>query len=113
MISNAKARYIRISPRKADLVMRPLRGQSVKYAIEILSNLNKKASAPLLKLIKSALSNAEVKGIDVLDTKSIVISRLVANPGPTLKRFRAASFGRAAEIKKRTSHLEVELDLKK
>lgn len=113
MISKAKASYVRLSSQKAELVIRTIRGKSVQYAIDLLSNLNKKASLPLLKLIKSALSNAESKGIDTLDTKNIVISRLVANQGPTLKRFRAATFGRAVNIRKRTSHIEVELDSKK
>lgn len=113
MIANAKAKYIRVSPQKAELVVKEVRGKSVQYAVDLLSNLNKKAAQPLLKLIKSALSNAENKGIDTLDTKRIIITKLVANPGPTLKRFRAATFGRGASILKRTSHLEVELDIKK
>jgi large subunit ribosomal protein L22 len=112
MIANAKAKYLRISPRKADLVARTVRGQSVQYALDMLAHMNKKAAGLFLKVIKSALANAENKGVDVMDTKNIVISRLVANPGPTLKRFRAASMGRSVRILKRTSHLEVELDLK-
>jgi len=113
MIARAKASYIRISSRKANDVMELVRGKDVRTALDLLSNLSKKASGLIRKVIQSALTNAEQKGVDTMDTSSIVISRLVANPGPTLKRYRAATFGRANVIRKRTTHLEVELDMKK
>jgi len=108
MVAKAKARYIRISPRKANEVVKLVRGMQVNKALSILYSLNKKASIYLIKLIKSAISNAENKG---LSKDSLYISRLVVNPGPMLKRYRAASFGRAVMIRKRTSHIELELDL--
>jgi len=113
MVAGAKASYIRISARKANDVMELVRGKDVRSALDLLANLPKKASGLISKVIKSALSNAEQKGVDTMDTSNIVISRLVANPGPTLKRHRAMTFGRAGVIRKPTTHLEVELDMKK
>ncbi|MBN2120095.1 MAG: 50S ribosomal protein L22 [Candidatus Omnitrophica bacterium] len=112
MIAKAKLRYIRVSSRKADQVIRLVRGKPVSLAQGILANANKRMALILSKVLKSALTNAQNKGIDTANLNSIYISRLVANSGPTLKRFKAAAFGRATMIKKRTSHIELELDLR-
>lgn len=110
MISKAKFRYIRISPRKANEVIKLIRGKNVGFALSLLSSLNKKASIYLIKLINSALSNARNSGVDTTNLDNIYISKLIVNPGPVLKRYREASFGRAMIIRKRTAHLEIELD---
>jgi len=107
MVSRAEAKYIRISPTKVRPVISLVKGENIKSAIVKLELVNKKGAFYLVKVLKSALSNAKNKGYD---DGSLFISRIVANPGPTLKRYRAASFGRATLIKKRTSHIVVELD---
>ncbi len=110
MIAKACAKYIRISPRKVRQVIKIVKGKDVNTALAILKTMNKRAKYPLEKVIKSAVGNAKQKGFnqDVL-----IISKLIANSGPILKRYRAASFGRAVRIRRRTSHILVELDIKK
>ncbi|RKY38534.1 MAG: 50S ribosomal protein L22 [Candidatus Omnitrophota bacterium] len=107
MVAKAVLRYARISPRKMRLVVSLVRGKKVGEAQAILKSLNKKGARILEKLLKSAISNAKNKGF--LESK-LFISKLIVNEGPFLKRYRAASFGRAVMIRKRTSHILVELD---
>lgn len=108
MISKATLRYIRISPRKVRPVIALIKGKKAEDAISTLYSVKKKASAILIAIIDSAMANARrVPGIDV---SNLYISSLIANGGPQLKRFRAASMGRASTIRKRTSHITVELD---
>lgn len=109
MISTAIAKYIRMSPTKIRMVMRLVKGENAKKAMSILTMMNKKAAHLINKVLKSAIANAENKGIN---TENLFISKIVANPGPIMKRFRAASFGRATTIRKRTSHIIIELDTK-
>lgn len=104
----ASAKMIRISPRKVRLVLDEVRGKSVAEAERLLQHMNKKAARPTLKLIQSAAANA-VNNFS-LDRDSLKIATLVANEGPTIKRFRPRAFGRATMIRKRTSHLHVELE---
>ncbi|MFC1599291.1 50S ribosomal protein L22 [Candidatus Omnitrophota bacterium] len=110
MIAKAKLRYLRMSPRKTDQVVRLIRGKPVGYALSVLTHLNKKASLPVNKLLKSALSNAESKGLNTKDLSRIFVSKVTVSPGPTLKRYKSAAFGRATIIRKRTSHIEIELE---
>ncbi|HEC69090.1 MAG TPA: 50S ribosomal protein L22 [Candidatus Omnitrophica bacterium] len=112
MIAKAKLRYLRISPGKVNQVARLIRGKSVSYSLALLSHLRKRPAHSLLKLLNSALSNARNLGQTFQDLDNIYVSRLVVNQGPTLKRYRAAPFGRAVMIRKRTSHIELELDLR-
>lgn len=108
MIAKATLRYIRISPRKVRPVIALIKGKKAEDAIATLFSVKKKASALLIDVISSALSNAKrMPGVDVSE---LYVSNLIANGGPQLKRFRAASMGRAGEIRKRTSHITVELD---
>lgn len=109
MIAKAKEKYIRISPQKLRLVIALIKGLPVTRAQAILKSVNKKGALLLNKAISSASANAKNKGFD---EKTLFISRLVANSGPVLKRLRAASFGRATTIRKRTSHIVVELGTK-
>ncbi len=107
MVARAEAKYIRISPTKIRLVIDLVKGRNAKQTISQLKLVNKKGAHLLEKVIKSALSNAKNKGYQ---EDKLYISKVVANPGPALRRFRAAAFGRAVMIKKRTSHILVELD---
>ena len=107
MVAKAIAKYIRISPTKVRPVISLIKGANAKGALVKLGLTNKRAAYYLGKVLKSALSNAKNKGYQ---EDSLFISKAIANPGPTLKRFRAASFGRATMIRKRTSHILIELD---
>ncbi|MCF7873254.1 MAG: 50S ribosomal protein L22 [Candidatus Omnitrophica bacterium] len=110
MITKSEAKYIRISPTKVRPVIKLVKGSNAKEAVEKLEFVKKKAAKYLQKLIKTAIADAKNKGYD---QDSLFISRLVANQGPALKRYRAESFGRAAVIRRRMSHLIVELDSNK
>ncbi len=101
-------RYIRITPRKFRQIIPLVKGRNPEEAIAILYSVKKGASKYAIDLLKSAIANAKRKqGVEV---SNLYISNLIASGGPMLKRFRAASMGRASMIKKRTSHITVELD---
>ena len=103
MEAKAYLRYIRISPRKVQIVCDLIRGKDVNTAMAILMQTPKAASEPLVKLLKSAVANAENNfGMDV---EKLVISQVFATPGPILKRMRPRAQGRAFRINKRTSHV--------
>lgn len=107
---SATAKYIRISPSKARVVMDVVRGRSVPEAIAILENTPKAACAPLVKLINSAAANAENgKG---LTKDELYVAEIRADAGPIYKRYQPVSKGRAHSIMKRTSHLTVVLGSK-
>jgi len=112
MISKAILRYIRITPRKFRLVLPLIKGKNPEEAIAILMTVKRGASKHAIDLLTSAIANAKRRdqGIDV---STLYISKMTADCGPTLKRFRAGSMGRASTIRKRTSHLTVELDQRK
>ncbi|MDP2928763.1 MAG: 50S ribosomal protein L22 [Candidatus Omnitrophota bacterium] len=112
MVSRAILRYTRLSPRKFRLIIPLVKGKRALEAIAILTAVKKKASGIGIDLLKSAIANAKVKN-QGLDTSTLYISKMIADPGPMLKRFRAASMGRASMIHKHTSHLTVELDVVK
>jgi large subunit ribosomal protein L22 len=109
MIAKAEGKFLRVSPTKVGQVLELIRRKGVTEAESILLNLNKQVKEFILKILKSAVANAKVKGFNA---DQLYISKAVANPGPTWKRFKAAAFGRAAPILKRTSHIRIELDLK-
>ncbi len=107
MIAKAEAKFLRISPTKVRQVIDLIRRKNVLAATAILSNLNKGSCAFLKKILKQAVANAKVKGFN---PEQLYISKLVCDEGPRWKRFKAAAFGRAASIRKRTSHISIELD---
>jgi large subunit ribosomal protein L22 len=107
MVARAEAKYVRISPFKAKLVVDIIKGLATTRAMSVLQNTNQKAAYHLKKVLKSAVSNAKNKGYE---EDKLFISKIVANPGPVLKRYRSATFGRATMVRKRTAHLIVELD---
>ena len=111
MISKAITRYIRISPRKVRQVADLLRGKGVNEALAILSNVNKSATVYLEEILQSAVSNAKRKESD-LSPQDLYITKLTVDGGPTMVRYRAASMGRASMIRHRTSHINIELDVR-
>ena len=99
----AHVRYVRISPRKVKIVADLIRGKSIAEATAILAHTPKAASEPILKLLKSAVSNAEANhGMNV---ENLYVSQIFACPGPILKRIMPRAQGRAFRINKRTSHI--------
>jgi len=104
-VAKAHSRYVRISPRKVKIVCDLIRGKDVKTAKAILMQTPKSASEYLIKLLNSAVANAENN--HEMDPDSLYVYETFANPGPTLKRIRPVSRGRAHRIFKRTSHITV------
>lgn len=111
MVAKAIARHVRMTPRKVGYVITPLRKQTVADALAMLSAMNRRAAKPVAKLVASAFANARQRYPE-LQEDQVVISKVVADEGPRWKRFRAAAFGRAARILKRTTHITVELEKK-
>lgn len=108
MEAKAVAKYVRISSRKARLVMDQLRGRKVEEALNLLSFAPQKSAYLVKKLISSAVANAGENSEINVDT--LFIKRIYADEGPTLRRFRPRAMGRATRIRKRTSHLTVILE---
>ncbi|GGE20914.1 50S ribosomal protein L22 [Marinithermofilum abyssi] len=103
--AKAVARYVRIAPRKARLVIDLIRGKSVAEALAILRYTPKAASPIIEKVLRSAIANAEHN--NELDPQNLVVKTAVVDEGPTMKRFRPRAMGRASRINKRTSHITV------
>ena len=104
----AKARFLRISPKKIRLVIDMVRGEKVSKALEQLKFSKKAAKYPVIKLLNSAIANAEHNF--ELKQGNLFIKKITADGGPILKRWRARAMGRGASIKKRTTHLTIVLD---
>lgn len=109
-IQEAKAhlRYLRMPTRKVSVVLDLIRGEEVNKAKAILRHTSRAASEPLLKLLNSAVANAENLAAEkdtVLDVNNLYVSECFATEGPTLKRYRPMAKGRAGQILKRTSHV--------
>ena len=100
------AKYLRISPRKVRLVINTIRYQPAHKALGILMSLKQKAARMAEKVLKSAVANAKVLGLDV---NRLYVSEVRADGGPTLKRFMSRSMGRADRIIKRTTHLSLKV----
>lgn len=107
MVTRSEAKYIRVSATKVRPIINLIKGLNPEAALSKLEFVNKKGSLFLKKLIKTALSDAANKGYQ---KETLFISKMIANQGPALKRYRAASFGRASVVKKRMCHLLIELD---
>jgi large subunit ribosomal protein L22 len=109
MIVKAEGKFLRISPTKVRQVIDLIRYKDAIVALGILVNLNKRPKEYLIKILKQAIANAKVKGFN---QEQLYISKIICDIGPTWKRYKAAAFGRAVPIKKRTAHIKIELDLK-
>ena len=103
----ARAKYVRCAPRKARLVIDHIRGKGVDEARAILTHTPRAASRDVLKLLDSAIANAENNHELVAD--ELRVAKAYVDEGPTLKRYRPRALGRATRIRKRTSHLTIEL----
>jgi large subunit ribosomal protein L22 len=107
VLVRARSRYVRTAPRKARLVMDHIRGKRVEQAQAILAHAPRAVSADILKLLNSAVANAE--SAYELGPDELTIRRAFVDEGPTIKRFRPRALGRATKINKRTSHMTIEL----
>ena len=105
MEAKAKLSYLRISPRKVQIVLDLIRGKDVATAAAILMQTPKAASEPVLKLLKSAAANAENN--HGMDPENLYVSTCLATPGPIIKRIMPRAQGRAYRINKRTSHITI------
>ncbi len=109
MIVQAKGKFIRVAPMKMRQVIDLIRGKDIPASLAILTHVNKGSTRSVSKVLNSAVSSAKQKG---LNEDQLFISKIVADQGPSWKRYRAAGFGRASSILKRTTHLTIELDVK-
>ncbi len=101
----AQARFVRVSPRKARIVIDLIRGKSVEQAQEILRFTNRGIAETVEKVLNSAVANAENN--HHLRAEGLVVKAAYADEGPTLKRIRPRAKGSAARIRKRTSHITI------
>jgi len=97
-------KFLKVSPRKVRLVVASVKKMKPGEAIEVLPHLNQAGALPMYKAVKSAIANAQVKGIPA---KSLVFKEIQINEGPRLKRWRAGARGRAKPYERRMSHIRV------
>jgi large subunit ribosomal protein L22 len=105
--SRAQLRYLRMTPMKVRRVVDLIRNRSVTDALSILKYAQQAAAEPVAKLVASAAANAEHNG--GLDRETLVISKATVDEGPTMKRFQPRAQGRAFRIRKRSSHVTIEV----
>ena len=103
MEATAKVTYVRMTPRKVKIVLDLIRNQPVEQALAILKYTPRAACEPTLKLLKSAIANAENNFN--MDPENLVVSEAYVGQGPTLKRMRARAKGSGTRINKKTSHI--------
>jgi len=108
MVSKASAKYIRIGTRKVRKVMDLVRGMPAVKADALLNHLNKRPCLYIKRVLRSAVDSADKRFH--IPASSLYISMIKADQGPIIKRFRAASMGRATEFLHRTTHIILELD---
>src|ERR1700683_1850113 len=108
MEARAEARYLKISPQKARLVVDLIRGQRAGDAINILRSTNKRIAPSVEKVLRSAIANAENRHNDIDVDKLMVIGAYV-NEGPRMKRVRPAPMGRAYRYQRRLSHIVIKV----
>lgn len=106
MEARAEARYIRVSPQKARLVVDLIRGHRAGDALNILRSTNKRIAPTVEKVLRSAIANAENKSESV-DVDQLVVKEAYVNEGPRMKRVRPAPMGRAYRYQRRISHIVV------
>ena len=107
VIVRARSKYVRSAPRKARLVMDHIRGKEVEQARAILVHAPRAVAEDILKLLNSAVANAESNY--ELGPDELRVRKAFVDEGPTIKRFRPRALGRATRIQKRTSHMTIEL----
>jgi large subunit ribosomal protein L22 len=104
----ATLKFVRGGPRKARLVADLIRGKKSEEAMNILTFTKKSAAKTLIKVLKSAISNATQK--KTIDVDRLYIKKITVDGGPTMKRFQPRALGRATTIRKRSSHITLVLD---
>lgn len=107
MEAKAYAKNIRITPRKVKIVCDLIRGKEISDAAAILMNTRKAASEPLIKLLKSAVANAENNFN--MDVDRLYVAEVFVTPGPTMKRISVRARGSADRLLKRSSHIAITL----
>jgi large subunit ribosomal protein L22 len=108
MQTKAEARYIRVSPQKARLVVDMIRGKKAGAALTTLRTVNKRIAPTVEKVLQSAIANATNKSEDV-DVDQLVVSEAYVNDGPRMKRVRPAPMGRAYRYQRRMSHIVIKV----
>ena len=101
----AVSKYVRISPQKVRMMVDAVKGKPVEDGLNILKFMPQKAANIVEKVIRSAVANAD-QNMDI-DVDSLIIRNVIADQGPTLKRFRARARGRGTRILKKTAHITV------
>ncbi len=113
MEAKARSMYVRMAPHKARRVLELVKGHTVKEALNILYFTRKNAAQPLYKTIHSAFSNlSNIDENERFDMEDVIVKNVYVDGGPIVKRFRPMSMGRAGQIRKRTSHITVVVELK-
>lgn len=107
MQATAKVTYVRIAPRKVQIVLDLIRNQPADKAMAVLKHTPKSACEPLIKLLKSAMANAETN--NNMDVSRLYVAECTVSQGPTLKRMRPSAQGRSFRINKKTSHITLVL----
>jgi len=107
-LAAAEARYVRVSPQKARLVVDMIRGMQAGDAVNVLNTVNKGVAGAVEKVLKSAIANAENRSNEV-DVDRLFVSEAYVNEGPRQKRIRPAPMGRAYRYQRRTSHIVVKV----
>lgn len=110
MSAKAKLKHLHIAPRKVRLVVDMIRGKNVDKARNSLNFTTKRATKPVLKLLNSAVANADEN--HDMDLSRLFIKKITVDEGPTFKRWLPRARGSADEIKKRTSHVTIILEEK-
>lgn len=110
METKAISKYMKVSPQKARLVVDLIRGKKIEDALAILAFNAKAVSRDIVKVVKSAVANAENNA--KLDVDKLYIKTAYVDPGPVMKRTHAKAMGRGAAIRKRSSHVTIVVDEK-
>jgi large subunit ribosomal protein L22 len=110
METSAKLKFARLSPQKTRLVVDMVRGKAVQEALNILNFSPQRPADIVAKVLRSAVANAEQKGVS--DVDRLFVKAVFVDQGPALKRFMPRAQGRATKIRKPTSHITVVLDEK-
>ena len=106
-MATARLSHARITPRKARIIANLIRNKKVDRAINELRFLQKAGARMFFKLLVSAVANAEDKG--EVDIDRLIVTRVMVDQGPTLKRWRPRAMGRANRVEKKTSHIFLEV----
>jgi len=105
MEAKAISRYLKCSPQKTRLVVDLIRGKKVDEAVTILNFCGKAVSRDVMKVLKSAVANAE--NTKKLDVDTLFVTRAFVDPGPVIKRMQAKAMGRGGVVRKRSSHVTI------